>query len=142
MFCMHGKYTPINVPSFVTWNKNMKQIYLKQQQRPTQSICLHVQSSYKPLSCYVLLSNNCLTFNICLTLSWRRFLCHHIETSPLVCRANQWTGFYMITASVMKELICFVIKSHLAISPFSNKTWPFLCHSKAAQLCDKTLPTL
>ena len=30
---------------------------------------------------------------------------YHIETSPLICRANQWTGFYMITASVMKELI-------------------------------------
>ena len=26
-----------------------------------------------------------------------------IETSPLICRANQWTGFY-VTASVMKEL--------------------------------------
>ena len=30
----------------------------------------------------------------------------HIETSPLVCSANQWTGFYMITASAMKELRC------------------------------------
>ena len=30
---------------------------------------------------------------------------YHIETSPLICRADQWTGFYMITASVMKELI-------------------------------------
>ena len=29
---------------------------------------------------------------------------YHIETSPLVCRANQWAGFYMIMASVMKEL--------------------------------------
>ena len=29
---------------------------------------------------------------------------YHIETSPLICRANQWTGFYMITASVLKEL--------------------------------------
>ena len=28
----------------------------------------------------------------------------HIETSPLIFVANQWTGFYMITASVMKEL--------------------------------------
>ena len=28
-----------------------------------------------------------------------------METSPLICRANQWTGFYMIGASVMKELI-------------------------------------
>ena len=27
-----------------------------------------------------------------------------METSPLICRANQWTGFYMITAPVMKEL--------------------------------------
>ena len=32
---------------------------------------------------------------------------HHIETSPLICRTNQWTGFYMIGTSVMKELnIC------------------------------------
>ena len=30
---------------------------------------------------------------------------YHIETSPLICSANQWAGFYMITASVMKELI-------------------------------------
>ena len=28
---------------------------------------------------------------------------HYIETSPLICCANQWTGFY-ITAFVMKEL--------------------------------------
>ena len=30
---------------------------------------------------------------------------YHIETSPLFCGANQWTGFYTITTSVMKELI-------------------------------------
>ena len=29
---------------------------------------------------------------------------YHIETSPLICRANQWTGFYMRGTSVMKEL--------------------------------------
>ena len=28
---------------------------------------------------------------------------YHIETSPLICRANQWTGFYMIGISVIKE---------------------------------------
>ena len=28
----------------------------------------------------------------------------HIEITPLICRANQWTGFYMIEISVMKEL--------------------------------------
>ena len=27
-----------------------------------------------------------------------------METIPLICSANQCTGFYMITASVMKEL--------------------------------------
>ena len=27
-----------------------------------------------------------------------------METSPLICRANQWAGFYMIGTSVMKEL--------------------------------------
>ena len=26
----------------------------------------------------------------------------------VICRANQWTGFYMITASVMKELILYI----------------------------------
>ena len=30
---------------------------------------------------------------------------YHIETSALICGANQWIGFYMIMASVMKELI-------------------------------------
>ena len=30
--------------------------------------------------------------------------CSIIETSPLICRANQKTGFYMIGTSVMKEL--------------------------------------
>ena len=46
----------------------------------------------------------CLTIleRYALTLSWRRS--YHIETSPLICRANQWTGFYMIATSVIKEL--------------------------------------
>ena len=35
------------------------------------------------------------------------------ETSPFICIANQWTGFYVLGTSVMKELkktnisICF-----------------------------------
>ena len=29
-------------------------------------------------------------------------------TSPLICRANQWTGFYMIRISVMKEIKCLM----------------------------------
>ena len=40
---------------------------------------------------------------------WMQYSAHgggryHIETSPLVCRANQWTDFYMIGTSIMKEL--------------------------------------
>ena len=37
--------------------------------------------------------------------------CYHIETSPLICSANQWAGFYMITASIMKELSKFNVLS-------------------------------
>ena len=29
---------------------------------------------------------------------------YHVETSLLICSANQWSGFYMIGTSVMKEL--------------------------------------
>ena len=29
---------------------------------------------------------------------------YHINARPLLWRANQWTGFYMIGTSVMKEL--------------------------------------
>ena len=34
---------------------------------------------------------------------------YHIETSPLTCKANQWTGFYMIGTTVMKELVFLVL---------------------------------
>ena len=30
---------------------------------------------------------------------------YHTETSPSICKANQWTGFYMIETSVMTELM-------------------------------------
>ena len=46
-----------------------------------------------------------------LTLTWRRCL-SHIETSPLICSANQWTGFYMIWTSVVKELIILSFFGH------------------------------
>ena len=29
----------------------------------------------------------------------------HIETTPLICYVNQWTCFYMIGTSAMKELM-------------------------------------
>ena len=30
---------------------------------------------------------------------------YHIETCPLIYRTNQWTHYYMIETSVMKELM-------------------------------------
>ena len=30
---------------------------------------------------------------------------YHIETSPMICSANQWTGFYVIETSGVKKLI-------------------------------------
>ena len=32
-----------------------------------------------------------------------------METSPLICFVNQWTGFYMTETSVIKELNLHVI---------------------------------
>ena len=33
---------------------------------------------------------------------------YHIENGPSICYANQWTGFYTIGTSVMKELTNWV----------------------------------
>ena len=35
----------------------------------------------------------------------------HIETGPLICSANEWTGFYMIGTSVLKELKYLSLKT-------------------------------
>ena len=41
-------------------------------------------------------------FSYNLILSWRNPLWY--RNHPLICWANQWTAFYMITASVMKQV--------------------------------------
>ena len=50
-----------------------------------------------------------------------------MEISPLICSANQWTGFYMIAASVLKGLKFYRLlaqllsgKTHLPQSISSN----------------------
>ena len=40
-----------------------------------------------------------------------------METSPSICRAYQWTGFYITGNSVMKELREELVQRHL----FSDK---------------------
>ena len=44
------------------------------------------------------------TWKIPLTLSWRGPLLYRNQSIDLQSKANQWTGFYMITVSVMKVL--------------------------------------
>ena len=48
-----------------------------------------------------------------LTLSWRRPLSYRNQSIDL--RANQWSGFYMITDSVMKELNKHILRSYYSI---------------------------
>ena len=38
----------------------------------------------------------------------KRQSCYHIETSQLICRVNQLTGFYMMVTVVFNELIYFI----------------------------------
>ena len=46
-----------------------------------------------------------------------------MEPSPLICRANQWTGFYLITASGMKELNVLQISIfHTYCDVLNNRT--------------------
>ena len=107
-----------------TWNSDVKL-----EEKTTSSPILHLEGT---------------TFmKYVLTLSLRRPLPYHIETSPLICSANQWTGFYMITASVMKELIHFYdeIKSVLAetcsteIKSLISLRFLSMCFRKNSILC-------
>ena len=46
---------------------------------------------------------------------------YHTETSPLIYIANQWTGFYVISASAMKELIAFHALINLSTETFFER---------------------
>ena len=61
--------------------------------------------------------------SIALTFSWRKSI--HIETSPLVCIANHWTGFYRIETSVKKELdnSPILVQCHISIPPENVFRW-------------------
>ena len=52
-----------------------------------------------------------------LALSWRRPLSYR-KQSAKKCSANQWTGFYMITVPVMKELTLWL---KITVSESYNK---------------------
>ena len=69
-----------------------------------------------------------LNFQICISvpLTLHDGGRYHIETSPLICKSNQWTGFYMEGTSVMKELI------HCEYCPF-NTTLYFLAFKSEKQ---------
>ena len=55
---------------------------------------------------------------------------YHIETSPLICSANQYTGFHMI-GSAMKELNANIARSlelEFANTENEQKLNPFLAN--------------
>ena len=70
-----------------------------------------------------------------LTLSGRRPLSYRNQS--IDCSANQWTGFYMITASVMKELMLWFWCSH---KPFHCGQYEVILYSLSVISC-KLLPT-
>ena len=39
-----------------------------------------------------------------ITLTAKHQSCHHIETSPVICSANQLTSFYMMATLTFNEL--------------------------------------
>ena len=69
--------------------------------------------------------NHLWKFFIFLTLSWQRYLSYRHQAidllcksmDSLICSANQWTGFYMIETSVMKELNCTNGTKSCKVSP-------------------------
>ena len=60
--------------------------------------------------------------------------CYHKETSQMICRANQLTGFYMMRSLALNELI-LDLQNHLIVTLIiSDKLldiWPCLNNSVA-----------
>ena len=54
-----------------------------------------------------------------------------METSPLICYANQWTSFRMIRTSVMKEL-------RVALS-YNENHHMFNCSKCQFQVCEQSM---
>ena len=58
------------------------------------------------------------------TLSWRMSL-FYIEASPLIFSASQWTGFYVIRTTVMKELNNQLLNfAHEVLAGYWTKAYP------------------
>ena len=67
-------------------------------------ICL-IDANFSPFQSLSMLSFNRLKRQKLIIASFSlRELCPNTELFLVHCSANQWTGFYMITVSVMKEL--------------------------------------
>ena len=63
-----------------------------------------------------------IEFPITLTLSWRRSLSCRNRS---ICRANQWTGCYMVRTSVVKELKLCVLLGRLLVRMFLSYCYIF-----------------
>ena len=60
---------------------------------------------------------------------------YHIETSLLICRANQWTGFYMIGTSISVIIQICCLEKHLSfVFHFSMQLTLFLANIPISHL--------
>ena len=89
-----------------------------------------------------LLSQGCTFFDIrfyyqILPFNYHCF--HHIETSQLVYRANQLTGFYMMGTLVVKRLRCTAQKIKFPMNHFCRKWTRRNPYGKLHLLCRKYL---
>ena len=60
---------------------------------------------------------------------------YHVETSPLIYIAYQWTGFYMIGTSVIKGCVRYIFAGLFCMSKrqhLRNKEKFFLFHFKSS----------
>ena len=51
----------------------------------------------------------------------------HIVNSPLICTADQWTGYYMTETSIMKELM-WIFTSHIVAKVLQIQQLKILVH--------------
>ena len=51
---------------------------------------------------------------------------YYTETSSWICTANQWTGIYMIGASIKKKLISFYWKTSIIVAMPLTNSWKYV----------------
>ena len=88
------------------------------------------ENSRKPLifSCFLGVQKQACVIK---RVDYKHQSCHHIETSNLICSANQLIGFYMMATLVFNELN---LKQNFQIIPYVKKNKTFQTISKIVKI--------